>query len=83
MGRGGEEKRRGEREMGKIINPPNMGTKSDPRIKINDSRKKKELPPSLSSLPGCLPPSAAVARSSSEAALPPSKINSDDIVTIR
>jgi len=51
-----------------------MGTKSDPRIKINDSRKKKELPPSLSSLPGCLPPSAAVARSSSEAALPPSKI---------
>jgi len=44
VGRGGEEKRRGEREMRKIINPPNMGTKSDPRIKINDSRKKKELP---------------------------------------
>ena len=74
VGRGGEEKRRGEREMRKMINPPNMGTKSDPRIKINDSRKKKELPPSLSSLPGCLTPSAAVARSSSEAALPPSKI---------
>ena len=71
---GGEEKEKRRGEMRKIINPPNMGTKSDPMIKINDSRKKKELPPSLSSLPGCLPPSAAVARSSSEAALPPSKI---------
>jgi len=46
---GGEEKEKRRGEMRKIINPPNMGTKSDPRIKITIPERKRSSP-SLSSL---------------------------------
>jgi hypothetical protein len=46
-----------EREVGrKIIDPPNMGTKSDPKIKITSSKRKKEP---LSSLSFFLSPSSS------------------------
>lgn len=46
-----EEKRRGE--MRKIINPPNMGTKSDPgtKITIPERKRSSHLSPSLCSEP--------------------------------
>jgi len=42
--------------MRKIINPPNMGTKSDPRIKITIPERKRSSPLlSLVSLAASLP----------------------------